>query len=299
MRIQVGRKRLGLALGAGGVRGVAHIGVLGCLQRHGIIPATVAGSSAGAVIAAFAAVGYTPEQMTALAVSLQPGQIYDPNLSWWTALGALVNGLLLWLRVPPRHDLPFPQGLLKGQAWEDYLQRYLGDLLCSQVQLPLAILSTDVNSGASVVFSQVADLGAVTLADVPLARAVRASSAIPGVFRPVHLGALTLVDGGVKCSVPAALARQLGADVVLAVDLAPVEPKDYRANNIHEIILQSLEIMEDELTGFQLAGTADLVLRPIAQPAGLLDFDQIPQLIAAGDRAMEQALPELQALLGG
>ena len=297
MRTQVGRKRLGVALGAGGLRGAIHIGVLRSLERHGIEVQAMSGSSAGAIVAAFSAVGYSPAEMESLVLSLDAKLVYDPNLNWRSLLGVTANALLSFLRVPERYRLPFPTGLLQGKLWLDWLYRQLGVTQVTEVELPLAILATDIDSGEAVVFSQTVELAEVVLSDQPLALAVRASSAIPGVFSPAYVAGRTLVDGGVKASVPADLLRGLGADVVLAVDLGTAE-RDDPADNIYEIISQSLDILEEELTRYQLEGTADLVIRPVVRNVSLTDFDRIPELIRLGEQTMDRAIPALRKLLG-
>ncbi len=296
MRVQIGAKRLGVALGAGGLRGAIHIGVLRSLERHGIAVQALSGSSAGAIVAAFSAVGYSSAEMESLVLSLDAKQLYDPNLSWRSLLGLTANALLSFLRIPERYRLPFPTGLLQGTLWLDWLYRQLGVTTVAEAQLPLAILAADIDSGEAVVFSQLAELAEVVMPDQPLALAVRASSAIPGVFSPAYVSGRTLVDGGVKASVPAELVRGLGADTVLAVDLGAVE-RDDLADNIYEIISQSLDIMGEELTTYQLQGTADLVIRPVVQNVSLTDFDRIPELIRLGEQTMDQAIPALRRLL--
>lgn len=209
---------------------------------------------------------------------------------------AVANGLFAWLRLPPQLRLPFPQGLVGGRAWEKWLLRHLGRLTVSEVVMPLAILATDIDSGEGVVFSQYAKWP-VTLPDQQLAEAVRASSAIPGIFPPVRIAGRALVDGGVKCSVPASLMRDLGEDVVLAVDLNSDLERQDPVDNIYEVISQSLDIMGEELTAYQLIGNADLVLRPVVGSWGWRDFGRIEQLIDIGEAAMDRQMPRLKALL--
>ncbi len=297
MQLQVGRKRLGVALGAGGIRGAAHIGVLRSLEKHKVPVYALSGSSAGALVAAFYATGYSPDQMAQQAISFEGSQLFDPALGWKTWLGATTNALFAWLRVPSRHHLPYPQGLVQGRAWDRWLQRRLGEMLVSEVEMSLALLATDIDSGEGVVFSQHENLWPVTIADQPLAEAVRASSSIPGIFPPVQIAGRTLVDGGVKCSVPASLAGDLGAEVVLAVDLGSDLERDDPVDNIYEIISQSLDIISEELTGYQLQGTADLVLRPVVGAWGWRDWDRLQQLIELGEQAMDDQIPALKALL--
>ncbi len=118
MRVRVGVSNFGLALGSGGLRGAAHIGVLKSLERHGLQPVCLAGSSAGAVVAALYAAGYSVADLEELATGLDADKIYDINLSWSTLL-SLIRGLFCRKRCPSPTALP--KGLIKGAAWEQYL----------------------------------------------------------------------------------------------------------------------------------------------------------------------------------
>ncbi len=297
--VRMGKRKLGLALGSGGLRGAAHIGVLRSLERHGLLPDCLSGSSAGAVVAALYAAGYTVSEMIDLALGLTADKIYDPHITWRSLSALARHWLCRRLSLKPPTSWPFPKGLLQGEAWERYLVSLLGDQQFRDLKLPLAILAVDVDNGQSVAFASAALSQAdVTLTGATVAQAVRASTSIPGVFVPLHLFGFTLVDGAVKASVPAHLARNLGADVVLAVDLGVVRGGVEQVENIVEVISQSLHIMEAELTSYQLDQHANLVVRPSVYNASLRDFERIPEIIASGEKAMEALIPQLKQHLG-
>lgn len=298
MLVRVGTNKLGLALGSGGLRGAAHIGVLRSLERHGLRPACLAGSSAGAVVAALYAAGYTVEELTHLAMRLDASKIYDHSITWRSLL-SLGAGLLCNVLPGKRHfPVSFPQGLIKGDAWERYLNSLLGKRKFTDLNLPTAILAVDVETGDAVAFAAEELGGAdVTLIGAPVATAVRASSSIPGVFQPLHLYGYTLVDGAVKASVPTQLVRDLGAHVVVGIDLGYAGQREDTVDDILEVISQSLSILGEELTKCQLEHTADLVVRPEIYDVSLRDFERIPEIIERGEKAMEAQIPRLLQLL--
>lgn len=298
MRVRLGQNKLGLVLGSGGLRGAAHLGILQCLECHDIVPYCLSGSSAGAVVAGLYAAGFTVAEMVELAMSLSLQQIYDPDISW-RALGALGMGVWRhWLRLPLSRKELLPLGLLRGQAWQRYLERLLGQTGFADLPRQVAILAVDIETGADVAFSP-SRLSSpeVTITTATVAQAIRASSAIPGIFAPAQVAGRTLVDGAVKASVPVDLVRDLGADIVVAVDLGYAGQRDRPVQDMVEVITQSLSIMGGELTRQQLAGKSEFVIRPKIYDVSWLDFARIPEMIARGERAMEEAIPSLLRLL--
>lgn len=298
MLVRVGTAKFGLALGSGGLRGAAHIGVLQCLERHGLRPYCLSGSSAGAVVAALYAAGYTVEELVDLAMDLDGHQIYDTNIGCKSIAALTINLLNRKRPVGCFSPLPLPLGLVKGTAWENYLSSLLGQQSFAELQLPLALLATDVERGDAVAFAKATLAGAdVTLTNPTVVQGIRASTAIPGVFQPLKLAGRTLIDGAIKASVPAHLARDLGATIVVGIDLGYAGQRHNEVDSIFEIISQSLNILGAELTKWQLDANADLVVRPKIYDVSLLDFDRIPEIIERGDAAMEASIPQLRALL--
>lgn len=294
MQVRVGKSRFGLALGSGGLRGAAHIGVLKCLERHGLQPTCLAGSSAGAVVAALYAAGYSVAALEDLALQLNASKLYDSNLTWRSFL-SLLKGWVCGRRCQPE---VLPMGLVKGEAWEKYLTSLLGQQKFADLSLPTAVLAVDVETGDAVAFaSREMSSADVTLTGATVVQGVRASSSIPGVFAPLQLYGYTLVDGAVHASVPAQLVRDLGAQVVVAIDLGYAGQREERVDSVIEVISQSLHILGEELTKCQLEKTADLVVRPRIYDVSLRDFERIPEIIARGEKAMEAQIPRLRRLL--
>ncbi len=204
-------KKLGLALGSGGGRGVAHLGVLRALEEEGIKPDFISGSSMGAVVGAGYADGLSIDEMLEIVLKLKTVDILDISAVPVTKLG-----------------------LLKGNKVHKLLLQNLGDVTFDKLKIPFCCVACDILSGKL-----------LTLNEGKVATAVQASSAMPTVFRPVRQDKMLLVDGGVLCRVPVKQVKDMGADVVVAVDVLcnTREPVD-GVSNIITKILRVYDIMD-------------------------------------------------------
>ena len=251
---------LGLALGGGAARGFAHIGVLQVLEEEGIKPTLVVGTSAGSVVAAFYASGKTASQLQWLADTMDESQFTD------------------WAN-------PFTgRGMLRGEALGKYVNSQLNGIKIEDMKMPLGIVATDLRTGDGILFRR---------GDV--ATAVRASSAVPSVFEPVRIGGKDYVDGGLVSPVPVRYAKQMGADIVLAIDISS-RPEDAKTSDLLKVLLQTFSIMGKSISQLELA-QADLVVRPALPDVGSAEFSARKKSIEAGRAAMKQALPQLKALM--
>lgn len=254
--------RLGLALGGGAARGFAHVGVIEVLEEAGIRPSLVVGTSAGSFVASLYASGKSGAQLRQLANTLEEATFTD-----WT--------------------LPlFGRGALRGEALARYVNAQTGQRLIEDMPLPLGIVATDLHNGQGVLFRR-GDTGT----------AVRASSAVPSVFQPVRISGREYVDGGLVSPVPVRQAREMGAGVVLAVDISSA-PEANPADGSLQILLQTFAIMARSINRFELR-EADIVVRPMLGDVGSADFGARQRAIEAGRLAMQQALPKLRQLLAG
>ena len=247
--------RIGLALGGGAARGFAHIGVIQVLEEHGICPDLVVGTSAGSLVAALYASGKNA-----------------------TALGHLAEGM----DETAFTDWSFPgRGLLRGEALARYVREHTGGRLIEQMTLPLGIVATDLDSGQAILF-QMGDPGT----------AVRASSAVPAVFLPVRIGTREYVDGGLVSPVPVRFARQMGAELVIAVDISAA-PEGAPTGDPMRMLLQTFAIMGRSINNFELR-EADVVLRPRLNGVSSADFTARKRSIQAGRDAALAQLAELK-----
>lgn len=296
----------GLALSGGALRGAAHIGVLSVLDENELRPDYIAGTSAGSLVAAFYALGLSPQQLEELLGGLSAKKLYDLNIGLATAGNLLVNGVLWVLGVPPEKYLPMPTGILKGGKLTDWIFQIVGQRRFYDTHLPLAVMATDIHSGEAVCYHtpghapDVAKLSRRTLLreDVSLTMALRASTAIPGVFTPVEIDGRLLVDGGVVDNLPSEVLRSMGAQRVLAVNLGYSGQQKKRLNNAAKIATQAIDIMAREVTKFKGIKAADYCINPGIYDVGLTDFDKIPECVERGRRAAQKALPEILALFG-
>ena len=248
--------RIGLALGGGAARGFAHIGVIQVLEENGIKADLVAGTSAGSLVAALYASGKTPAEMAQLAINMDESAITD-----WSFPG---------------------RGLIRGEALAKYVRDHTGSRPIEQMKLPLGIVAADLDSGAAILFQR-GDTGV----------AVRASSAVPAVFQPVKIGSREYVDGGLVSPVPVRFARQMGAEMVIAVDISS-PPDGAATGDLMKMLLQTFSIMGKSINVFELRD-ADVVLRPSLNGVGSADFTARRRAIQAGREAAQAALPQLKA----
>jgi NTE family protein len=250
--------KIGLALGGGGAKGFAHIGVIKMLEASGIHPDVVAGTSAGSVVGALYASGMDAFQLQETAFGLDEAKIRDVRL--------------------------FSGGLVQGQALQDYVNRLVHKQPIEQLKIPFAAVATELETGKRTVFVR-GNTG----------QAVRASSSIPGVFEPTEIGGRHYVDGGVVAPVPVDAARQLGADFVIAVDIS-ARPDGSNPQGMMNIVGQSIDIMGQQLAAQETA-RADVVIRPRLAGIGPTDFEQKNQAILEGERATLAAIPQIRAKL--
>ncbi len=261
--------KIGLALGSGGARGLAHIGVLKALEKADIKIDYVAGSSIGALIGAYYAASPTLSKLEEFIFSFNKRKgfaLFDPTLRG---------------------------GLIKGNKFEKLIEDLLDEKKFERLRIPFSAVATDFNTAEEVVL----DNGV-------LAKAVRASISVPAVFRPVELGKQILADGGLSNPVPVSVVREMGADLVIAVNVEP----SYFYKPIESlppltgIPAHSVNILRHNLT-FHSLKTADIVISPDTPVRSLVGWDyffdreKARAVIAAGEKAAEKAIPEIRRLV--
>jgi NTE family protein len=246
---------LGLALGGGAVLGFSHIGILEALHDAGIRIDWITGTSAGALVAAFLAFGVSPARMHDLLVPLT-----------WRKVSRFSASSL---------------GLLSNDAMAGILEEELGTVRIEEATTPLAIVAADIHSGEAVV-----------LREGPLADAVRASTAIPGIYAPVPVGDRLLVDGGIVANVPVRPLREMGADVVVAAMLGealPFQP----VKSLVGVLTNAFLIAVYTATSLDLLEGADVVIAPDLQVYNHWDVRQRDELIERGRLAGEASVPRI------
>lgn len=253
-------RRVGLALAGGAVRGAAHVGVLEVLQREGIEAEVVAGTSVGSLVGAAYAAGLPAQKLREVFRTVRWPRL--ARLSWRNRFS-----------------------LFDTRPMEDVIHSVLGVASFEELPKPFAAVACDVVSGERVVLNS-----------GPLALALRASSAVPGVFPPVEMGGRLLVDGCVVDNLPVDVAREMGADFVIAVDIVPPPRGARRPHNILELMM---------ITGYLWSranhppeSQLDFLIQPKVGAYLGWDFADVESLEECGRSAAEEALPALRAALG-
>ena len=248
-----------LALGSGGSRGFAHIGVLKALEANGIHIDIVVGTSAGSVVGALYAAGYKSAEIEQIALDLDQDRLKDTDLS--------------------------TRGYIRGEQLQDFINRELKNRSIEQLDIPFVAVATQLDTGYPVAFNR-GNTG----------KAVRASSSIPGVYYPVRIGEHEYVDGDLKSPVPVSVARAMGADIVIAVDISQ-QPKDQPyAQDIIDILKQSLRIMRQSVLAHEL-DAAQIVIRPDIGRTPVINEESKLRLINKGEDAAIAMMPQIREWL--
>lgn len=252
--------KIGLALGSGGMRGLAHVGVLRVLEAERIPLHCVAGCSIGSLIGALYCAGHAPDTILKLAKNLK-------RRHWF--------------------DLVLPtMGLFSGERALETVRLLTKRFVFEELPLPLAVVATDLNEGEC-----------VTIAEGPVCEAVRASISVPGIFVPYEKDGHSLVDGAVLNPVPVDAARALGADIVIAVDLSYART-EFRMHTMFDVLFKSIDIMQQTLMKDWRDQEDVLLLHPEVAHVAPSSFDHIDECVAIGEASARAVLPELRRLLG-
>ncbi|MDZ4178055.1 MAG: patatin-like phospholipase family protein [Coriobacteriia bacterium] len=254
-------ERIGLVLGGGGVRGAAHLGVLAVLEEAGIRPDVIAGTSVGSIIGACHCAGLSVDEMRDTMRSLKWGDL--TRLAWGSKLAILDTSPLL-----------------------RFIDEAIGGRDFDELDRPFAAVACDILTGRKVVIRE----GSV-------AEAVIASSAVPGVFPPRERGEYLLIDGGAVANLPIRVARDMGADYVIGVDIIPPLDGSRRPEDIKDILLMTFDI-RGRTTQVADEDAADVLISPLLTGMPPWDFDLVDEMEELGRAATEKVLPGLLSDLG-
>jgi NTE family protein len=258
-------KKVGLALGSGAAKGFAHIGVLQVLEENKIPIDLISGSSIGSVVAGFYASGHDSKKIKELAQKTKWIKLID--FGW------------------PKH------GLIKGEKIEKYLKEKLKNIKIEKLKIPLFITAVDLNNSTEVVLSK-----------GDLAKAIRASISIPGIFNPVEINNQILIDGAWKNPVPADILKKAGADIIIAVNLNKKSKKSKEESalkipSMFNVLLKSLRITNEEATHHKIdRKIINILIEPELEDIKLNDFDKIELAIQRGREAAEKHIEEIKKL---
>jgi NTE family protein len=283
-------KSLGLALGGGGLKGLAHIGVLQILVDEHIKPAFISGTSAGSIIAALYASGNSPYKIEQIIYGLSSHDYLDYNIV------GLAKYLLKFLLPGYSYSL---DGIVAGNKIESLIYRLTGGKTLADIELPLAIVSCDMDSGRKIIFTnrpmEVED-DDIVITDALLSEAVRSSVSIPVTFQPKQFRGMQMVDGGLKDIVPVMVNKYMGAEYILGVNLGK-EIYQTKVSGIPQIISRTISIMTYETSDTEEDFFADMLLYPGVGDVNLTDLQDAPQIIRAGRRVMRENINKLKTEL--
>ncbi len=243
--------KVGLALGAGFFRGLAHIGVLQVLQENGIEIDLIAGTSMGSVIGSIYSTGMSLSMLERLVYSCSERMFYDVSRN--------------------------RKGFIKGEKIVSFMQTLTGDKSFDQADIPFAAVACDIETGEKLVISQ-----------GKIYQAVRASISVPGIFVPYEMDGRVLVDGGVLERVPSSVAREMGADLVIAVDVGAREGR-YEVKGTMDIMLRTIELMQ--FSAVALGPPADVLIAPKVRHIDIMTMNDSEECIELGREAARKAVP--------
>ena len=250
---------IALVLGSGGARGYAHIGVIEALEQHGIKPDFIVGTSAGSIVGSIYASGKSPEQLREIALNMKVGDVRDFKI-----------GL---------------KGFFDGQKVEDYVNKQVSEIPLEKMKIPMYVVATELQNGQRTVFNY-GNTG----------QAVRASVSIPSMFIPTVIHGKEYVDGGLVSPVPVNIAKELGADIIVAVDIL-AQPVNTETNNVWGLFNQNINIMQNKLAADELKN-ADIVIQPdLHEKAHIFDVKGRQDTMQAGVDAANLRMHDLDVVI--
>ncbi|MBP3284180.1 MAG: patatin-like phospholipase family protein [Clostridia bacterium] len=282
----------GIALAGGGAKGAVHVGVLTALTEHNLIPTSIAGTSAGSIVAGLYAMGFTPQQLKELVHSLSRNNI--------TLLDPCYPEIIkTFVQFMTRSSVSL-SGFLHGNKLENYLCKLTKNQAIKDIKMPLVIPCVDLINGKTIVYSNQANRckNSKTVEwrnDGQLCQIMRASCSIPAIFQPKILHKMCLVDGGVTDVLPVDLLREIGEKNVLAVDISE-EYERPKSINIIEVTTHAFEIMQKCLKSHTTGNEKYRLTPKLPKDAGLLNFRQMDACVTAGYQATIAVMPKLKEL---
>ncbi len=287
------RKKIGIVLGGGAARGFAHIGVLKVLLREGIKPDMIVGTSMGAIIASLFAVHMDTDIVLGKVREYLSSDKFSKikfDLLKVADEAAVDDGLFAAVSRYLKKSIFYSVSLTRQSyvSIENYMlniSSVIDDISIQNTRLPLAVICTNINTGEEMV-----------LTEGPLRPAVAASSAIPGIFPPIDFDGRLLVDGGWVNQLPVYPCREMGADLVIAVDVARKLEQDYSLDNALDILRRTNAITRYTLSNIQ-ARDADILIVPEMPEISWVDFESFEECIKKGEEAAERTLPAIRHLL--
>lgn len=255
------RKTVGVALGGGAARGIAHIGVLKALQNFQIPIDFVAGVSAGAVVGGFFSAGFELEIMEAKVKELTWSDFASFHLS--------------------------KIGMMSSKPIEMFMQKYLGRITFEQLKIPFSVLATNLQSGEGEIFND---------PKMEISQAIRASASFPGVLDPTLINGKLYCDGGATENVPVSVVKAMGADVIIAIDVIPNIPLNRQPAHMMAIVDRGLDILLTNMSKYTNK-QADIVLSPLTEYFASRHFRHAEQMIEMGTKVVIENIDSIKKVI--
>ena len=252
------RPKIGLALGSGGARGFAHLGVIKVLVENNIPIDYLAGSSMGSLVGCFYAAGIDMERLYKISTAFKRKYYLD-------------------FTVPK-------MGFIAGKRVKELIRFFTKGKNLEELNIPVAVVATDLKSGEKVIFKK-----------GPIDQAVRASISIPGIFVPEKVNGRLLVDGGVVDRIPVSVVKEMGADIVIAVDVSHINTNT-EITSIFDVIMQSLDILQMELV-VNRQEASDVMIRPNVKKFSAKAYTNIDEIILIGEEEARKQIPQIKETL--
>ena len=289
------RPKIGLVLAGGGAKGAAHVGVIKVLEELGVPIDYIAGTSMGAIVGGLYASGLSSDELATAIISIDWNDIFDDkppraNRDFRRKLDD--EGFLVRYKLGFKDgSFQFPRGVNNGQKLElvlrDYSKKAFRINNFDKLPIPFRAVATDIETGETVI-----------LGSGDLAKAMRASMAVPGVFPPVENNGRLLVDGGLADNVPIDVARKMGADILIVVGFPEQLKKRGELNNAVSIVVQSLDLLISQNSRIQLKTLRpqDVYIEPALGDIGAISFDRAAEAIPIGEQAARDVAEKLENL---
>jgi NTE family protein len=250
--------KIGLALGGGAARGLAHVGILKALEKHDIPISYITGTSVGALFGGLYAAGVPTEEIVSLA----------KNASWKKLTGISLN----------------PKGFVSLKPMYSMIYKEMGNITFKELKIPFAVVATDVFSGKAKLFNE---------ADMKVALAIEASVDFPGFFAPVAIENRYYFDGGATCNLPIKEVKKMGADIIIGVDVIPEIELEKLPSNLALIADRALDLLLERSIN-DVQKLADIILKPVTKPISSFDLDKAKELIELGEKCVEKNLNKIK-----
>ncbi|RAP33214.1 hypothetical protein DID75_02790 [Candidatus Marinamargulisbacteria bacterium SCGC AG-410-N11] len=255
-------KSLGLALGGGGARGIAHIGIIKRLVELGFSIDYISGTSAGAIAGGFYASGMELNQMVDVC----------KHLTW---------------RNFAKFKIRFTKGLFSSEPIQKLVEKHIGKIKFKDAKIPFTALVTDILSGEGVILND---------PELCMSQAIRASSSFPGVFEPVNLNGRYYFDGGATFHIPCSVVKKMGADVVIGVDVIPQVTLKTVPHFMPALIDRGLDCLLNSIHEISYK-SGDIILKPVKERVSSFNFKRSAYLIEMGEQVVDDNLDQIKSLL--